>query len=185
MDGNGTTIGGTGAGEANTIAYNASIGVLVLGGTGHAIVGNSIFSNGALGIDVGPFGVTANDAGDGDTGANNLQNFPVLTAVTGGVQGTLNSTPNTPFRVHYFSNAVCDASGNGEGQTYLGETTFSTDANGNATLAGFSAAVGTIVTATATSSAGQHVRVLRLRDRACGAAIGGPVADDERFGRSW
>ena len=73
--------------------------------------------------------------------------------MTGGVQGTLNSTPNTPFTVHYFSNAVCDASGHGEGQTYLGETTFSTDADGNATLAGFSAAAGTIVTATATSAA--------------------------------
>jgi uncharacterized repeat protein (TIGR01451 family) len=153
VDGNGTTIGGTGAGEANTIAYNAFIGVIVLGGTGHAIVGNSIFSNGELGIDVGPFGVTANDTGDGDTGANNLQNFPVLSAVTGGVQGTLNSTPNTSFRIHYFSNAACDASGNGEGQTYLGETTLATDADGNATLAGFSAAVGTIVTATATSAA--------------------------------
>ena len=54
VDGNGTTIGGTAAGAANIIAHNGTIGVSVVGGAGHAIVGNSIFSNGGLGIDLGP-----------------------------------------------------------------------------------------------------------------------------------
>ena len=89
VDGNGTTIGGTAAGAANIIAHNGTIGVNVVGGTGHAIVGNSIFSNGELGINLGPSGVTVNDAGDGDAGENNLQNYPVLAAAPGGVQGTL------------------------------------------------------------------------------------------------
>ena len=152
VDGNGTTIGGTAAGAANIIAHNGTIGVNVAGGTGHAIVGNSIFSNGELGINLGPFAVTVNDAGDGDAGANNLQNYPVLAAAPGGVQGTFNSTPNGTFTIHYYGNTACDPSGNGEGQTFLGGVSVTTDANGNATLPLFTAAAGLIVTATATSA---------------------------------
>ena len=44
--------------------------------TGNAIQRNSMFSNGELGIDLADDGVTLNDAGDGDTGPNRLQNFP-------------------------------------------------------------------------------------------------------------
>ena len=36
------------------------------------------------------------------------------------VQGTLNSTATTTFRLEFFSNAACDASGNGEGRTFIG-----------------------------------------------------------------
>ncbi len=41
----------------------------------------SINDNGELGIDLGGDGVTDNDPilGDGDTGENNLQNYPMLT----------------------------------------------------------------------------------------------------------
>ncbi|HEU4891732.1 MAG TPA: FG-GAP-like repeat-containing protein [Vicinamibacterales bacterium] len=152
VDGNGTTIGGTAAGAANIIAHNGTIGVNVVGGTGHAIVGNSIFSNGELGINLGPFAVAVNDAGDGDAGENNNQNYPVLAAAPGGVQGTFNSTPNATFTIHYYGNAACDPSGNGEGQTFLGGVSVTTDANGNVPLPLFTAAVGLIVTATATSA---------------------------------
>ena len=78
-----TTIGGAAAGAGNVIAFNGAApgspvtgGVVVLGGTGHAILGNSIFSNSGLGIDLGASGVTANDSGDADSGPNNLQNTP-------------------------------------------------------------------------------------------------------------
>ena len=104
IDGNGTIVGGTSAGAANIIANNGQVGVNVANGAGNAVLGNSIFSNGNLGINLGPASVATNDAGDGDLGANNLQNYPVLAAAPGGVQGTFNSTPNGTFTIHYYAN---------------------------------------------------------------------------------
>src|SRR4029453_17583912 len=77
---------------------------------------------------------------------------PVLAAAPGGVQGTFNSTPNGTFTIHYYGNTACDPSGNGEGQTFLGGVSVTTDGNGNVQLPLFSAGVGLIVTATATSA---------------------------------
>src|SRR2546421_7658722 len=166
--GSGNTIGGTSAGAGNIIAFNADDGVTLFGGTGIAIRGNSIYSNGTtaqhLGIDlVGTDGVTANDAGDADTGPNNLQNFPVLTAASsmGGttthITGTLNSTASTQFTIEFFSNPTCDTSGNGEGRTFLGSTMVTTDGSGDTTIdAMMLGAVGNgaAVTATATDPTG-------------------------------
>ena len=136
---------------ANIIAFNGRDGVRLIRGT-HLISGNSIFSNGALGIDLEADGVTANDAGDGDTGANNRQNFPVLATASGGVSGTLNSTANTTFTIQFFSNSVCDATGNGEGETLLGTVGVTTNAAGDATISTFAAPAGAIVTAVAFDS---------------------------------
>jgi CSLREA domain-containing protein len=154
--GNNNVVGAIDAG--NTIANN-SPGVIVAGGTGNSIQANSINANVGLGIDLNPNGVNANDAGDADTGANNGQNFPVLSSATipGGntlVQGTLNSTASTTFRIDFYSNAACDASGNGEGRTYLGFQNVTTNASGNASISAtlFAATtVGEAVTATATN----------------------------------
>ena len=133
---NGNTIGGTEAGAGNVIAYNRR-GVDVVEQSGHAILGNSIFANTELGIDLAPAGVTTNDPGDADTGVNNRQNFPVLTAVTASstaISGTLNSNATRTYRIEFFSNSVCDASGFGEGETFLGFTTTATDGSGNASF---------------------------------------------------
>jgi titin len=51
VGGNSSLIGGPGAGEGNTIAFNNGNGVRVATGTSNAIRGNSIHSNGGLGID--------------------------------------------------------------------------------------------------------------------------------------
>ena len=115
---------------------------------------NAIYGNGGLGIDVGAGGVTLNDPGDADTGANNLQNFPVLATAAGAVQGTLNSIANTAFTVQFFRNTACDPSQFGEGQTFLGTMSVTTDASGNATIPPFAATSSTVVTATATSPSG-------------------------------
>ena len=155
------TIGGTVAGTKNVISANALRGVFVESGTGNAILGNTISYNGALGIDLGPAGVTANDAGDPDVGANLLQNFPVLTAValsptSTEIDGTLNSLASLSFRIELFASLVCDASGNGQGQRPLGAVDAMTDGGGNVAFAAIinGPALGPWITATATDPSG-------------------------------
>jgi hypothetical protein len=155
-------IGGIAAGEGNRIAYNAANGVQVLTGcTNNPIRGNAIFANNSLGIDLGNNGVTANDTGDVDTGANQLQNYPVLSSATaqGGivVLGSLNSGTNSVFQLDFYASDAADATGYGEGQTYLGSAIVTTDAAGNQTFSFGSAMVipqGKWITATATDSFG-------------------------------
>ena len=129
------TIGGPEIASGNTIAFNSGDGVRVSDGTGNAILSNAIFSNDGLGIDLSPNGVTPNDSSDGDTGANNLQNFPVWTSATTGnnitIEATLNSAADAEFRLEFFSNSTCDPSGYGEGETFLGSTNVTTDGSGN------------------------------------------------------
>ncbi len=114
-------------------------GVYVQAGTGNLIRNNSIFNNKGLGIDLGTLGVTPNDADDSDEGANNLQNFPVLTSVssdatTRTVTGFLNSAPNKTFRVDFFGNTAYNALGAGEGEVLLGFADVTTDSSGIAPL---------------------------------------------------
>jgi CSLREA domain-containing protein len=137
-------VGGFNPGEGNIIAYGRGAGVVIhsTAQSGNAIVGNSIFSNARLGIDIGgdfTNGVTPNDLKDVDTGPNDLQNFPLISSAisSGGnvtLQGTFNSTPNATFRLEFFANDACDPSGNGEGKTFLGSIDVTTDGNGDATF---------------------------------------------------
>ena len=164
---NGITIFGAGATgnqiQANAINGNTGDGVNITGNgnTGNRIQSNSFINNTQLGIDlvaaadVAP-GATANDSGDGDTGPNNLQNFPLIgSADTASVQGTLNSTSNTTFSVQlYESTAACGVSGQGEG--LLETFNVTTDGSGNApfTRTGLVLIAGRYVMATATDPAG-------------------------------
>jgi large repetitive protein len=88
------TIGGAETGAGNVIAFNRMDGIAIksyfdASPGGITISRNSIHSNGELGIDLAddpgveayPASVTPSDPGDGDTGPNDLQNFPVITAV--------------------------------------------------------------------------------------------------------
>src|SRR5262249_2316231 len=138
-------------------------GVFVQTGTGNLLRGNSVHDNGKLGIDLfaasdPASGVTLNDAGDGDTGANDLQNFPVLrSAVTSStgttVQGAFAATPNTTFILDFYASAAADPSGFGEGATFLGSRAVTTSAFGFANFTfTFTTAVpaGQSITATAT-----------------------------------
>lgn len=155
------TIGGTTTAESNVIANNTGAGILVINSSpGNALLGNRIFGNSGIGIDLGNNGITANDYADADIGPNGLQNRPDLYAATGSgtaltVTGALSSLASTMYRIEFFASSAGDASGSGEGQHYLGFTTVTTDAAG---LANFStpltgidlSSVGSIISATAT-----------------------------------
>jgi parallel beta-helix repeat protein len=142
----------------NTISFNGNKGLVVVSGSGNSISGNNIQSNTGLGIDLGDDGVTPNHAGGDVPGANNLQNFPVLTVVNSissstTVQGTLNSAPNKTYTIGFFRNDACDPSGNGEGQFSIGSTMVTTDGGGNVSFTASALSplnVGQVVTATAT-----------------------------------
>ena len=117
-------LGGTAANAGNTIAFNGGAGIFVASATTgpSAIRGNSIFSNSGLGIDLqggseNAARVTANDLGDGDVGANGLQNFPVITSATrNNIVGTLNSAANATYDLDFYASTTADPSGFGEGQ---------------------------------------------------------------------
>ena len=157
-------IGDTLTGDANLIAFNGISGIDVFDSTttGNDFNANSIFSNNALGINLvggseDGFGVTANDPQDADTGPNQLQNYPVLTSANSSavIQGSLNSVPNKPYRVDFYSSPSADPSGFGEGQTWIGAVNVTTDGSGNASFnMDFTAtlAIGSKVTSTATGT---------------------------------
>ena len=162
--------------KRNEVFSNSGDGVAVVAGLPprgairNTISENSISSNGGLGIDLQDDGVTPNDLGDGDGGsgfaarANFLQNTPVNLELSAGgttVTGTLNSRPNTVYRVELFGNsagAACDPSGSGEGEEFLTATDVTTDGSGNAAFSDVplpeALPAGHFVTATATDGAG-------------------------------
>ncbi len=152
-----SSVGGPGSADGNVVAHNGGRGIAVTGSAHAALERNQVHSNLGLGIDLGSAGVTPNDAGDGDVGPNNLQNFPVLTyaASDGGsvtVRGSLDSQPGS-FRLEFFASPVLDGSGHGEGQIFVGAATVASGAAFDLT---FAAAVPRtwFLTATATDAAG-------------------------------
>jgi hypothetical protein len=123
----------------NIVAYNEWLGVAIRGfaSSTNNYISDSIHHNGHIGIDLGVLnffeGVTTNDNCDADSGSvNRSQNFPVITFVTNSaigvrIDGYLNSTANSEFRLQFFHNFNCDPSGHGEGATLLGTTNLVTD----------------------------------------------------------
>jgi CSLREA domain-containing protein len=181
--GEGFQIGGRAPGQGNIIAFNgwdwpamANRGPGVLIATSstdrtwlHTISGNSIHSNAGLGIDLASgvypnitLGVTPNDPGDGDYYVpNKFMNFPEILLAEAGqttrVAGTLNTRPNRNVTLDFYANRAPDPSGFGEGERYLGSTSITTDAAGNASFdvrLNAATQTGEWITATATESGG-------------------------------
>ncbi len=145
------TIGGLAAGAGNIIANNVGPGVAVVGANAfdNPILGNSIYGNSGLGIDLGDDGVTPQHTSP-TTGVlvgepNGDQNAPVFASAifvpdTSGSNGTLTITgsgagdPNSTYIVQFFANSTEDPFGYGQGQTLIG--TYPIGVNGSGTVSG-------------------------------------------------
>ena len=161
-------VGGISAGQGNIIAFNVNDGVVMQAdaGNNNAVLGNSIFENGGLGIDLSDDGMSVNDGGDPDGGPNQTQNSPVIAPNAVYNDGTnemslsylVSSDPSNaayPIRVEFF---LAD-SDDQEGQTFIGfdEYTSTDFAGGNKAIVFNPVAtvpVGSDVIATATDSTG-------------------------------
>jgi len=168
---NNNVIGGTVAGAGNRLAYAQTVycGVRVrTGAAGNLISGNSIFSNGALGIDLSPTDagsaagvnpIVTCESGVASDAANAGQNFPTISNVYSGtitrVRGNLNASSGGSYALQFFASPVGDPSGYGEGQVYLGQTNLTL---GQSCSSNFTAYLptpvpaGSVVTATATDT---------------------------------
>lgn len=115
---NGNRIAGNGFGYAEEHGAN-----------GNPLVGNGIYRNTGLGIDIGRDGVTPND--NGGTNPDGVQNFPVLTSAGGGfyngsTKGALNAAANATYAIEIYASDDCDPSGHGEGQRLVGRGSVTT-----------------------------------------------------------
>ena len=126
-------IGGTVAGEGNLIANN-NFGVVIteqnVSGVFAKIVGNSIFNNTRIGIDLSldPYAttndVTYNHVGVAP-GPNAYENFPVIDYASTGagtlrLVGQLEVSAVTPKAIDVYHSPICHPSNFGEGRQYLG-----------------------------------------------------------------
>jgi CSLREA domain-containing protein len=169
----GNTIGGAVSGAANIIAHNSSRGVWVNDGIQNIISRNSLHQNRTLGLDLGPSGLTANDADDQDGGANLRQNFPVIESVllVGpelDVRYSISSSAansSYPIVVDFF---LADSAGQ-EGETFLEAHTVNAPGTTTVSIAAGDAAVGQRVVATATDSLGN------TSEFSAAAVIDGPM----------
>lgn len=138
-------------------------GVVISEGSQNSIRRNSIFDNAGRGIDLNDDAISLNDLRDDDSGANGLQDYPVVIDVKfeTGADGLnnestwlLNSAPNQTYQIDFYSNDAPDPSGFGEGQYPLETKTLTTDDHGNGTVTLTALIIDEYISATATDSVG-------------------------------
>ncbi len=142
-------------GKGNIIANNGGNGITVMTSVdiSNSFSSNSIYNNGGMGIDLFPAGSTANDAGDSDTGPNNLMNFPTIVSVVNYsgnnwiVSGTLDYTSPLGCIVELFK-AHFNGSGNAQGKIFLGSCIANASGNWTDTISGLTLADNLVSTAT-------------------------------------
>jgi hypothetical protein len=138
---NGITIAGNNTNNKisnNTIANNQN-GVIISASSGTptqiTISKNSIYNNALLGIDLE--GTTANDLDDPDTGANNLQNSPEISAVNYLGNVNVEVTYNVPSAITnsaYPLTVEFFGADNGQGKKYISSDTFTLPGSKTVTL---------------------------------------------------
>ncbi len=153
----GNIIGGTAPGSTNFIAFNVK-GIVVGSSPSdtatihESILGNSIFSNTSIGIDLGNDGPTPNGSNP-RAFPNDGQNAPVITALSNfSASGNLSSSPRTTFRLEFFANPP--SGGSQQGKVFLGFEDVTTGARRKVTFkTSFNTPIvsGEFVTATATN----------------------------------
>jgi parallel beta-helix repeat protein len=152
------TVGGTAAGAGNVISANTLIGVTIAAGcTGNTIRSNSIYGNTGIGIELVSVAAANNGTKNG-ANANSDMDSPVFTSVTlVGTTLTLAGYVGSASSQSTFAGATVevfksdnDASGYGEGQTYLGTLTADGSGNLSGTITTAAVAVGDKITGTAT-----------------------------------
>lgn len=152
-------IGGELPYAGNTIAYNLQNGVMVGAGSHdiasvyNAILSNSIFANGKLGITLHKSGNPSSPSPTSH-GPNHFQTSPSLksainTGTSTHVKGKLTSNPHEHYKIQFFSN---ETSKNGQGTVFLNEILVKTDSKGHSSFEASIAAVapGNYISATAT-----------------------------------
>lgn len=125
--------------SGNSLIGNGGAGVMLASGVDNAILMNQTYGNTKLGIDIGYNGISLNDLGDGDAGPNRKQNFPDIYAIKSNgtssyISGTLNSRPNTTYRIDFYQSDSCNAgkpNNYGQGQIHVGDMNLTTDQFGN------------------------------------------------------
>lgn len=174
-------------GEVNNgIAGNAGPGVLVTGpGNSSApqqvsIIGNAIFGNAGLAIDLAVDGVegpTPNDPLDADEGPNDLQNAPLLTHVdmaAGRLYGRMRSRPETVYYIDIYRTVSCGADAHPGSSNYLTYQTIRTGPDGEASFdlplsalstEGFATATATPQVSVGSGPTSEYSPCLRLGDR--------------------
>lgn len=132
-------------------------GITIESGVANNIEANVFRDNAGLAIDLGGDGVTENDGGDGDGGANLGQNFPTVTAAVAQspfrVDGFLDSRAGFAYRLDFYENDSCDPSGFGEGSRFLASNEIVTNTSPSAFMefVSFGVTPGNFLTMTATN----------------------------------
>lgn len=153
-----TLVGGTVPDEGNLIRGNGIAGVEVRGvpAIDNSIIGNRIFENGLLDIDLNADGLTINDPLDIDAGPNDIVNYPEIVAATVN-SGTVTvffslDVPAGDYRVEFFTNpSGTHSSGSGGGEVFAAAQSFTHAGVGSEYFVhSFAGSVGDAITATAT-----------------------------------